>query len=88
MVALRTYILNLNSNNISQSVSSSFLYADPTPNALQVFLKRPHMAQADTSGLPPEQGSKEGIWITADPIPGCVVCNIGKSKPYIHILLP
>ena len=45
------------------------------------------MDQADTSGLPPEQGSKEGIWITADPIPGCVVCNIGESKPDIHILL-
>jgi isopenicillin N synthase-like dioxygenase len=39
------------------------------------------MAQADTCGLPLEQGSEEGIWITADPIPGCVVCNIGESKP-------
>jgi isopenicillin N synthase-like dioxygenase len=41
------------------------------------------MGQADASGLPLEQGSKEGIWITADPIPGCVVCNIGESKPDI-----
>jgi isopenicillin N synthase-like dioxygenase len=56
----------------------TFLYADPTPNALQVFLKRPRMAQADITGLPQEQGSEEGVWITADPIPGCVVCNIGE----------
>ncbi|KAF9454785.1 Clavaminate synthase-like protein [Macrolepiota fuliginosa MF-IS2] len=55
----------------------TFLYADPTPNALQVFLPRPGTIQADASGLPAE-GGEEGIWITADPIPGCVVCNIGE----------
>jgi hypothetical protein len=43
-----------------------FLYADPTPSALQVFLRSP--------------GSAKGVWINADPIPGCVVCNIGESK--------
>ncbi|KAF7314266.1 Clavaminate synthase-like protein [Mycena kentingensis (nom. inval.)] len=55
----------------------TFLYADPTPNALQVFLQQPGES-TDTSGLPAEQGSAQGIWINADPIPGCVVCNIGE----------
>jgi hypothetical protein len=80
MAALRTCILSSRSIR-SKWYSPSFLYADPTPNALQVFLKRPRMAQADITGLPQEQGSEEGVWITADPIPGCVVCNIGESKP-------
>ena len=57
-----------------------FLYTDPTPSALQVFVNRPGESQSDTTGLPPEQGSEQGIWINADPIPGCVVCNIGESK--------
>jgi len=57
-----------------------FLYADPTPNALQVFLRRPGLTvQPDQSGLPAEHGAEEGVWINADPIPGCVVCNIGES---------
>ncbi|KAF4617750.1 hypothetical protein D9613_006043 [Agrocybe pediades] len=56
----------------------TFLYADPTPSALQVFVKRPGVPNEDTSGLPAEQGLEEGIWINADPIPGCVVCNIGE----------
>ncbi|CAA7261398.1 unnamed protein product [Cyclocybe aegerita] len=56
----------------------TFLYADPTPDALQVFLDRPGMEQANQSGLPAEQGNEAGIWISADPIPGCVVCNIGE----------
>ncbi|KAL0961069.1 hypothetical protein HGRIS_006053 [Hohenbuehelia grisea] len=58
-----------------------FLYADPTPNALQVFLPRRNNGAAKesiTSGLPAEEGQEEGTWITADPIPGCVVCNIGE----------
>lgn len=57
-----------------------FLYADPTPSALQVFLRRPGATGDHNSGLPAEQGQEEGIWINADPIPGCVVCNIGESK--------
>jgi len=79
----------------------TFLYADPSPSALQVFLRRPgaairrtvlqrlksHLAAAfgglgatDTGklGLPAEEGKEEGIWINADPIPGCIVCNIGE----------
>ncbi|KAK7056814.1 hypothetical protein VNI00_002531 [Paramarasmius palmivorus] len=55
----------------------TFLYADPTPNALQVFVKRPGIS-ADVAGLPAEQGDDEGVWISANPIPGCVVCNIGE----------
>ena len=59
----------------------SFLYADPTPNALQAFVARGNSgANADISGLPEEQGNEKGVWISADPIPGCVVCNIGVSK--------
>jgi hypothetical protein len=30
-------------------------------------------------GLPAEHGTEEGIWINADPVPNCVVCNIGES---------
>ncbi|KAF8798792.1 Clavaminate synthase-like protein [Phlegmacium glaucopus] len=56
----------------------TFLYADPTPSALQVFLNRPGESQSDITGLPSEQGLDQGIWIDADPIPGCVVCNIGE----------
>jgi isopenicillin N synthase-like dioxygenase len=57
----------------------TFLYADPTPSALQVFLaNRPGESQSDVAKLPAEQGSEQGIWINADPIPGCVVCNIGE----------
>ncbi|KAF8895524.1 hypothetical protein BD779DRAFT_1499996 [Infundibulicybe gibba] len=55
----------------------TFLHADPTPSALQVFLRGTD-AGVDTTGLPPEQGSEQGSWINADPIPGCVVCNIGE----------
>jgi len=25
-----------------------------------------------------EEGEEQGIWINADPLPGCVVCNIGE----------
>jgi hypothetical protein len=57
-----------------------FLYADPTPSALQVFLRRPGTTDSHNVGLPAEQGQEEGIWINADPIPGCVVCNIGESE--------
>ncbi|TFK40646.1 Clavaminate synthase-like protein [Crucibulum laeve] len=56
----------------------TFLHADPTPSALQVFLARPGLVQSESSDLPKEQGSEEGVWINADPIPGCVVCNIGE----------
>ncbi|PFH53898.1 hypothetical protein AMATHDRAFT_72926 [Amanita thiersii Skay4041] len=57
----------------------TFLHADPTPSALQVFLRKSNVTQkVDTSNLPAEQGDEEGSWIVANPIPGCVVCNIGE----------
>jgi len=56
----------------------TLLYADPTTSALQVFLtKRGHVSEA-IDGLPDEHGGEEGLWINADPIPGCIVCNIGE----------
>ncbi|KIM29999.1 hypothetical protein M408DRAFT_67030 [Serendipita vermifera MAFF 305830] len=60
----------------------TFLYADPTPAALQVFLNSDSPAAKhaiDTSlVLPPEQGDVDGVWINADPLRGAVVCNIGE----------
>ena len=42
--------------------------------------KRGHVSEA-VDGLPDEHGGEEGLWINADPIPGCIVCNIGDSVP-------
>ncbi|EIW80964.1 Clavaminate synthase-like protein [Coniophora puteana RWD-64-598 SS2] len=56
----------------------TFLYADPTKSALQVFVKQPGARPSQTNGLPTENGAEDGVWIDADPIPGCVVCNIGE----------
>lgn len=75
-----TYVCPPLESTTAHDKISSFLYADPTPNALQVFLNRPGAKKPDVSGLPAEEGDEEGIWITADPIPGCVVCNIGESE--------
>ncbi|KAG6330250.1 hypothetical protein ID866_8839 [Astraeus odoratus] len=55
----------------------TFLCADPTRSALQVFLRKSGHTVAGGSGLPDEHGGEEGLWIDADPIPGCIVCNIG-----------
>jgi isopenicillin N synthase-like dioxygenase len=59
--------------------SLSFLHADPTRSALQVFLRQSGTTVSDLDGLPAEHGTEEGIWINADPVPNCVVCNIGES---------
>ncbi|TFK91135.1 Clavaminate synthase-like protein [Polyporus arcularius HHB13444] len=57
----------------------TFLYADPTPGALQVYINQPGLVVEADSGLPAERAvEEEGCWINADPIPGCVVCNIGE----------
>ncbi|KZW03339.1 Clavaminate synthase-like protein [Exidia glandulosa HHB12029] len=73
----------------------TFLHADSTPSALQVFLpaSTPALASAQSANakhgdaasangledtLPREQGVEEGVWLMADPKPGCVVCNIGE----------
>ena len=65
----------------------SFLYADPTPSALQVLLRQPGLVGSDITGLPSEEGNELGVWINADPIPGCVVCNIGESTLFFLIFL-
>ncbi|KAJ3486664.1 hypothetical protein NLI96_g4073 [Meripilus lineatus] len=58
----------------------TLLYTDPTKGALQVFLQgaSDESSQSTRDDLPEEQGSEKGIWINANPIPGCVVCNIGE----------
>ncbi|KAJ9119590.1 hypothetical protein QFC22_003299 [Naganishia vaughanmartiniae] len=50
----------------------TFLHADDTPKALQVFLR-----PTPIPGQPPA-GDDEGVWIDADPIPGCFVVNVGE----------
>ena len=67
------------------TMSFSFLYADPTPGALQVFLNQPSPVDGD-SAIHGEHVDGGGRWINADPIPGCVVCNIGESK--LHLIFP
>ena len=57
----------------------SFLWADDTRGALQVFLPQQFLAVENPGGVIRQEGLEEGIWITADPIPGCIVCNIGES---------
>ncbi|KAI6128805.1 hypothetical protein EDD17DRAFT_1149992 [Pisolithus thermaeus] len=56
----------------------TLLYADPTRSALQVFLHNSGHPVTGVNGLPDKQDGKEGVWINADPIPGCIVCNIGS----------
>ncbi|CAE6466933.1 unnamed protein product [Rhizoctonia solani] len=48
----------------------TLLFADPTPKALQVFRHAADAEHVEEAG--------PGEWINADPIPGCVVCNIGE----------
>ncbi|KAG8904608.1 Carnitine O-acetyltransferase mitochondrial [Tulasnella sp. 403] len=61
----------------------TLLLTDPTKGALQVFLlKKDGTAdspeQEPPIGLPKEEGDEKGTWIYADPVPGCLVCNIGE----------
>jgi len=76
----------------------TFLYADPTPSALQVYLHdasllksvpnvkatasqpEKHRVEEDTVSSNGDSHQKDGngVWINADPIEGCVVCNIGE----------
>lgn len=56
----------------------TFLWADDTRGALQVFLPQQFLAVENPGGVIRQEGLEEGIWITADPIPGCIVCNIGE----------
>jgi hypothetical protein len=61
-------------------ILGSFLWADPTRNALQVFLQRNFLAVENPSTVILQDGVEEGIWVNVDPIPGCIVCNIGESQ--------
>lgn len=36
--------------------------------------------------LRPEDDGADGFWINADPIPGCVVCNIGESEWLVRLI--
>ena len=44
-----------------------------------------HVVQTKPDVMPPE-AVEEGVWIKADPIPGCIVCNIGESQYPILVL--
>ena len=61
---------------------SSFLWADDTKGALQVFLQQPgQLVKTPSSfGGATDEAVEQGTWINADPIKGCVVCNIGESE--------
>jgi hypothetical protein len=56
-----------------------FLWADATRGALQVFLRQPGLLVKNDNQFYDER-VEDGVWINADPMPGCVVCNIGESK--------
>jgi isopenicillin N synthase-like dioxygenase len=60
-------------NAILQMSAIRFLYADPTRGALQVLSRHPGVVGSGA-------GDASGVWINADPIPGCVVVNIGESE--------
>ncbi|KAG8944159.1 hypothetical protein FRC04_002115 [Tulasnella sp. 424] len=52
-------------------------------DALQVFVPKSlaaanQITKSGAVGLPKEEGDADGIWIYANPLPGCVVCNIGE----------
>jgi hypothetical protein len=64
----------------SVRIFGSFLWADPTRGALQVFLSQQFLAVENPGAVIRQEGIEEGIWITVDPIPGCMVCNIGESQ--------
>src|SRR5258708_11519009 len=55
-----------------------FLYTDSTPSALQVWRRAgPVLSTKDNKRIIPRE-EKEGQWTNVDPIPGCVVVNIGE----------
>ncbi|KZP01378.1 Clavaminate synthase-like protein [Calocera viscosa TUFC12733] len=73
----------------------TFLWADATEGALQVFVPSPaststspEAASQAAAAVEAEQGKLDlgpavesgihGTWISADPVEGCVVCNIGE----------
>jgi isopenicillin N synthase-like dioxygenase len=48
-------------------------------------MKQPGLLVKDSDTLG-ENVVENGVWINADPIPGCVVCNIGESKVIRNVL--
>ena len=57
------------------------LWADDTKGALQVFYQQPGALDRtlDSCGGIPDEATEQGIWINADPVKGCLVCNVGES---------
>ncbi|GAA5869021.1 hypothetical protein JCM3774_002450 [Rhodotorula dairenensis] len=58
----------------------TLLLADPTPGALQVFLRDrngPSDPDSETD-CKDSDGGAHGQWINADPKPGCLVVNVGE----------
>lgn len=60
-----------------------FLYADPTPSALQVLQRSAGAVCSAIDDVPTEANVEDGMWINADPIKGCIVVNIGESQSLI-----
>jgi len=58
----------------------TFLWADDTKGALQVFLQQPGLLvkSPGSYGGVIDETVEQGTWINADPVKGCVVCNIGE----------
>ena len=79
---LTVAFLDLSRHKISEL--RRFLYTDPTLGALEVFLQKPgHLVQT-LPDVVPQETVEQGMWIKADPIPGCVVCNVGESTRYLN----
>ena len=47
-----------------------------------MFLQQPGLLVKSpvSYGGTTDEAVEQGVWINADPIKGCVVCNIGESK--------
>ncbi|KAI0699114.1 Clavaminate synthase-like protein [Cytidiella melzeri] len=56
----------------------TLLYADPTHGALEVFLQDTGHVLQVLPDVTPAEAVEDGVWIKADPIPGCIVCNVGE----------
>jgi len=53
-----------------------------------VFLQQPGLlvkTSSSSGGGVTGEAVEQGTWINADPIRGCVVCNIGESKSSMNI---
>jgi isopenicillin N synthase-like dioxygenase len=62
-------------------ILDSLLWADATCGALQVFLPQQFLAVENPGAIlsSREEGLEEGVWIAVDPVPGCLVVNVGES---------